>query len=321
VLTPPVLPRRRHLLDEGEFELLGAGYTRQRAAIAELSILAANVAPGPRPRARGPHCARLVAAALLLSGAVAGADAASDDETRKIQALLADVERMDATFVRNGKTYDAKTAAEFLRRKWKANDADVATANDFIEKIASKSSTSGKPYLIRFKERPRGAERRVPPRRAREARGATMTAKEVLRFWFPADGVVYRVRRPSASSSSRNASSPALEVTAARWNSSFRWRPESRRRPAHSLSPVAPPIRRLLAPRVGIGLLGVSLAFGLTVLMGTYAFGPISGTLQFRCVGRAPGTCAVRRELGGAATVALLGCTDRARWPGLPRAL
>jgi hypothetical protein len=98
------------------------------------------------------RCARLVIAVLLLSGAVAGADAASNDETRKIQALLADVERMDATFVRNDKTYDAKTAAEFLRRKWKANDANVVTANDFIEKIASKSSTSGKPYLIRFKD-------------------------------------------------------------------------------------------------------------------------------------------------------------------------
>src|SRR6266481_3507713 len=30
-------------------------------------------------------------------------------------------------------------------------------------------------------------------------------------------------------------------------------------------------------PQVGIGLLGVSLAFGLTVLTGAYALGPISG--------------------------------------------
>lgn len=30
-------------------------------------------------------------------------------------------------------------------------------------------------------------------------------------------------------------------------------------------------------PEVGIGLLGVSLAFGLTVLTGAYAFGPVSG--------------------------------------------
>src|SRR6478735_8584014 len=30
-------------------------------------------------------------------------------------------------------------------------------------------------------------------------------------------------------------------------------------------------------PEIGIGLVGVSLAFGLTVLTGAYAFGPISG--------------------------------------------
>ena len=30
-------------------------------------------------------------------------------------------------------------------------------------------------------------------------------------------------------------------------------------------------------PALGIGLLGVSLAFGLTVLTGVYALGPISG--------------------------------------------
>src|ERR1700709_1990523 len=30
-------------------------------------------------------------------------------------------------------------------------------------------------------------------------------------------------------------------------------------------------------PELGIGLLGVSLAFGLTVVTGAYAFGPISG--------------------------------------------
>jgi aquaporin Z len=30
-------------------------------------------------------------------------------------------------------------------------------------------------------------------------------------------------------------------------------------------------------PNVGIGLLGVSLAFGLTVLSGAYALGPVSG--------------------------------------------
>ena len=47
---------------------------------------------------------------------------------------------------------DGLLAFQFLRRKWKANDGDVATVKGFIEKIASKSSTFGKPYLIRFKD-------------------------------------------------------------------------------------------------------------------------------------------------------------------------
>ena len=40
----------------------------------------------------------------------------------------------------------------FLRGKWEANDAEVKTARDFIDKVASVSGTSGKPYLIRFKD-------------------------------------------------------------------------------------------------------------------------------------------------------------------------
>ena len=48
-------------------------------------------------------------------------------------------------------------------------------------------------------------------------------------------------------------------------------------------------------PNVGIGYAGVSLAFGLTVLSGAYAFGPISGghfnpvvTLDLWAAGRFP---------------------------------
>ena len=35
--------------------------------------------------------------------------------------------------------------------KWGANDSEVKTARDFIDKIATFSGTSGKSYIIRFR--------------------------------------------------------------------------------------------------------------------------------------------------------------------------
>jgi hypothetical protein len=57
----------------------------------------------------------------------------------------------DAKFVRNGKEYDAASAAKFLRYKWDDLEAQVKTVSDFIEKIASYSATTGQYYQIRFK--------------------------------------------------------------------------------------------------------------------------------------------------------------------------
>jgi membrane-bound lytic murein transglycosylase len=74
-------------------------------------------------------------------------------ERQKIEALIKHVEGLkDAKFVRNGMEYDAKTAVQFLRGKWDANTAQIKTAKDFIEKAASISTTTGQPYLIRFKD-------------------------------------------------------------------------------------------------------------------------------------------------------------------------
>jgi hypothetical protein len=74
-------------------------------------------------------------------------------EAKKIEALIALVEGLaDAKFVRNGIEYDAKTAGAFLRGKWDANKTKIKTAEDFIEQVATRSSTTGKPYLIRFKD-------------------------------------------------------------------------------------------------------------------------------------------------------------------------
>jgi hypothetical protein len=89
--------------------------------------------------------------AVVLFALLGQAHAATEKE--KIELLIHGIEGLkDATFIRNGSEYDAATAAKFLRKKWEAHAKQITTAHDFIEKAASISSTSGKPYLIRFKD-------------------------------------------------------------------------------------------------------------------------------------------------------------------------
>jgi len=74
-------------------------------------------------------------------------------EKQKIEALIKQVAALkDASFVRNGWNYNANNAATFLRLKWEIKVSEVKTALDFIDNVASISGTSGKPYLIRFKD-------------------------------------------------------------------------------------------------------------------------------------------------------------------------
>jgi len=99
------------------------------------------------------HKACVVALVLLCVVANGFSAEISAEEKRKIEALITQVQTLkDATFVRNGSDYDAKTAARFLRGKWSSNETEIKTAQDFIAKAATGSSTSGKPYLIRFKD-------------------------------------------------------------------------------------------------------------------------------------------------------------------------
>jgi hypothetical protein len=85
-------------------------------------------------------------------GSAWGSDLTSA-EKRKIEALISGVEQMtDAVFVRNGKQYPAESTAEFLRRKWKSRRSEVRFAAEFIDKAASFSSTTGKPYSIRWRD-------------------------------------------------------------------------------------------------------------------------------------------------------------------------
>lgn len=75
------------------------------------------------------------------------------DEKARIEGLIAHVAGLkNAGFIRNGKSYEAKDAAKFLRRKWQANEKEIKTAEQFIEKVATFSGTTGRPYKIKFSD-------------------------------------------------------------------------------------------------------------------------------------------------------------------------
>jgi hypothetical protein len=98
--------------------------------------------------------------AWRLPGAVAAAGAATvaatparaalpAAEQRRIDALLVAVAAdRQSRFVRAGLDYSGTEAARFLRAKLHAQGATVRSAEDFIERIGSRSSTTGRPYRV-----------------------------------------------------------------------------------------------------------------------------------------------------------------------------
>ncbi len=74
-------------------------------------------------------------------------------ESQKVEQLIAFVSSMKgATFIRNGSKHSCQEAAEHLRTKWEKHKDKVKTAEEFIDKLASKSGMSGEDYLIQFKD-------------------------------------------------------------------------------------------------------------------------------------------------------------------------
>ena len=72
-------------------------------------------------------------------------------EQSRIERLIHFVEtQKDMKFIRNGTEYTCAEAAKFLRGKLETMGSEVTTAREFIERIATKSSMSGKPYHVKF---------------------------------------------------------------------------------------------------------------------------------------------------------------------------
>jgi hypothetical protein len=70
-------------------------------------------------------------------------------EQQKIDGLLAAFDAPGITFIRNGEEHDGAWAKQHLTEKLKDMKGEVATADDFITKVATNSSHTGKPYMIK----------------------------------------------------------------------------------------------------------------------------------------------------------------------------
>jgi hypothetical protein len=89
------------------------------------------------------------------------ADAAiGDTEAARIGQLIDHVRSLEgAVFIRNSEEHTPAEAAQHLQRKWEAAGDQITTADQFVDQVASKSSATGEPYMIRFadgKETPSG---------------------------------------------------------------------------------------------------------------------------------------------------------------------
>jgi len=82
--------------------------------------------------------------------APAWAEPPAAEAARIDKLILAVAHRGDIRFLRNGKEYDCRQAAEFLRGKLKWRMEKVATVQDFIEQIGTRSTTTGEVYQVKL---------------------------------------------------------------------------------------------------------------------------------------------------------------------------
>lgn len=73
---------------------------------------------------------------------------AGDQADPEIQYLLDFVSGSGCTFVRNGDSHDSADAADHLRLKYDRGARHVNSAEQFIDRLASESSWTGKPYTV-----------------------------------------------------------------------------------------------------------------------------------------------------------------------------
>ena len=91
---------------------------------------------------------RIIAGTLLLlvlAMPIARADPLADE----IAHLIDFVRTSSCTFIRNGSDYTGREAADHIQAKYEHFKDEIRTVEDFIDRAASKSLMSGKPYEVR----------------------------------------------------------------------------------------------------------------------------------------------------------------------------
>jgi hypothetical protein len=85
-----------------------------------------------------------VLALCLLAGTALG----NEQTDKEVQYLLEFVANSGCTFVRNGSDHDPADAADHLRLKYSRGSRYVNSAEQFIDRLATASSWTGKPYTV-----------------------------------------------------------------------------------------------------------------------------------------------------------------------------
>ncbi len=134
----------------------------------------------------------IVAFALLVCLLPPGARA--DEAPAEIEYLLTTIGSSDCTFIRNGTRHDARDAEAHLRMKYRRGKRYAPTSETFIERLASSSSLSKKPYYIECESEERMAFGQWLMRRLIELRKRKTTVR-----YDQADqsGDVYQKDHPS----------------------------------------------------------------------------------------------------------------------------
>jgi esterase/lipase len=87
-------------------------------------------------------------AVLLVSVVFCASPVAGSSMEEEITHLLNYIETSDCIFIRNGSRHDPKDAVKHIEKKYNYLKKRIKKTEDFIKGAATKSSISGKPYMI-----------------------------------------------------------------------------------------------------------------------------------------------------------------------------